>query len=290
MPELDGFELATMIRSHPRFESTAMTFVSAVALTDLDRLRGHACGAVDYVPVPVDPELLRAKVRVFAELYRTTKQLAALMDEATLKRAAEPFFTTKGIGQGTGLGLSMVYGLATQSGGDMRISSAVGTGTTVELWFPLVERTEGEQSESVAAAVGTPAMSCCLLLVDDDAHVAASTTAMLEDLGHTVLAASSGALALDVIRSQGVKIDLVITDHAMPGMTGMELAKHIRQIRPDLPVILATGYADLRNGDDLALPRLAKPYRQAEVADMIETLVRQARAGNVVALSTVKRA
>ena len=75
MPELDGFELAAMIREHPRFQPTAIIFVSAVALTDLDRLRGYEMGAVDYVPVPVVPELLRAKVRVFAELYRKTRQL-----------------------------------------------------------------------------------------------------------------------------------------------------------------------------------------------------------------------
>src|SRR6266851_871603 len=288
MPELDGFELAAMIRNHPRFQTTSIIFVSAIALTDLDRLKGYESGGVDYVPVPVVPELLRAKVRIFAELYRKTRQLERLnagleqrveertaelaranaelersnaelerrveertreremalaqvhemqkleslaqltggvaemlrrslgpaieiamqfetdlalirvdpnqlelailnlalnardamaqggrltiaararlaeagnvqgldpgeyvcltvadtgtgMDEGTLKRAAEPFFTTKEVGKGTGLGLSMVYGLAAQSGGVARVSSSLGAGTTVELWLPVAD-------------------------------------------------------------------------------------------------------------------------------------------------------
>src|SRR5579875_3518951 len=88
MPDLDGFELAAMIRDHPRFRATAIIFVSAVAMTDLDRLRGYQCGAVDYVPVPVVPDLLRAKVRVFAELYRKTRQLESLNVELERRVAA----------------------------------------------------------------------------------------------------------------------------------------------------------------------------------------------------------
>jgi signal transduction histidine kinase len=502
MPELDGFELAAMIRSHPRFQRMAIIFVSAIAMTDLDRVKGYEHGAVDYVPVPVVPELLRARVRIFVELYRKTRQLEALnaelerrvaertaelaqanavleqrveertrereialaqvhemqkleslgqltgglahdfnnllmaamgnldllakrlpsdpvarrlidgalqsaergaaltsrmlafarrqeltpeivdvarlvgsmaemlqrslgpairigmdfdrdvaliradrnqlelailnlalnardampdggrlsltarrervgvgaqglragdylcvsvadtgcgMDEATLKRAAEPFFTTKGIGKGTGLGLSMVYGLAAQSGGGTRISSRIGNGTTVELLFPIIE------SDKLAVAGAPPERTtaacrpCLVLVVDDDSMVAESTAAMLDDLGHTVLVASSAVSAMERIRADPA-IDLVITDHAMPGMTGVELARQIRQTRPQLPIILATGYADLPGGDDLGLPRLAKPYRQADLKSLVAKLQAQKPDTNVVPIASGRRA
>jgi signal transduction histidine kinase len=501
MPDLNGFELAEMIRGHPRFQSTAIIFVSAVAMTDLDRLRGYELGAVDYVPVPVIPDLLRAKVRVFAELYRKTRQLETLnaelerrvdertmelartnaeleerveertrereaalaqvhemqkleslgqltgglahdfnnllmailgnldlltkklandtaakrlvegairsaergaaltkrmlafarrqelrpeavdaprlvkgmaemlqrslgpgieinmefedclvlvhvdpnqlelamlnlalnardampqggrltiaarretvrgglqdlkqgdyvclavtdtgvgMDEMTLKRAAEPFFTTKGIGKGTGLGLSMVYGLAAQSDGATRIASQLGVGTTVELWLPVAAGAEAGQAQTKASVVGA-ARFCSVLIVDDDPMVAATTAAILEDLGHSVLVVSSGALALNVVRSE-TAIDVVVTDYAMPGMTGVELARQIQEVRPGLPIILATGYADLPNADDPGLPRLAKPYRREDLARMLAKVDRPEATANVVPISGAKRA
>ncbi len=485
MPDLDGFELAAMIRDHPRFQQTAIIFVSATNMTDLDRLRAYELGAVDYVPVPVIPELLRAKVRVFVDLYRKTRQLEQLntelerrieertaelaatnaelerrveertrereaamaqvhemqkmeslgqltggvahdfnnllmavlgnlnllqkripddpklrrliegalqgaergatltkrmlafarrqelkpasielpglidnmaemlrrslgpathvttsfqaelppvridpnqlelailnlalnardamplggslaigarwadmaadntlglnpgayvcmsvadtgtgMDDATLRRAIEPFFTTKGVGKGTGLGLSMVHGLAAQSGGIMRIASRVSEGTTVELWLPVsgAARIEPAAAPAVPGRVAPP---CRVLLVDDDALILAGTAAMLEDLGHRVIEAGSAAAALDALRN-GTLVDLIVTDQAMPGMTGIELARQIREHWPGLPIILATGYADLPGGDDLNLPRLSKPYLQEELAAQIADLV-----------------
>lgn len=486
MPELDGFELAAMIREHPRFQTTAIIFVSAIAMTDLDRVKGYQYGAADYVPVPVVPELLRAKVRVFAELYRKTRQLERLnselerrveertaelaeanaelerrveertaereqalaqvhemqkldslgqltgglahdfnnllmailgnlemltrrvggddnvrrlidgasraaergaaltkrllafarrqelrpepvdvarliddmsdllrrtlgptielaasfpddlalvhvdpnqlelailnlslnardampqggklsisaklesverlnqrelppgdfvrimvgdsgfgMDEATLKRAAEPFFTTKGLGKGTGLGLSSVYGLAKQSGGAIAISSKVGSGTIVELWLPVAA---GMASHVVAPAAKDDAAAsrpCTILLVDDDPMVAETTVSMLEVLGHRVTVASSGGRALEMLGADS-KVDLVITDYAMPGMTGKELAQRIRETRPGLPVVLASGYADLAAHDDSGLPRLDKPYALDKLASVIGAMV-----------------
>ncbi len=488
MPDLDGFELAALIRSHPRFQTTAIIFVSAIAMTDLDRLKGYEYGAVDYVPVPVVPELLRAKVKVFAELYRKTRQLELLnaelerrveertaelaqanadlerrveartheremalaqvhemqkmeslgqltggvahdfnnvlmavlgnldliahnlagdvsvrrlidgaiqaaergaaltrrmlafarrqelrpeavdvarhinsmvdmlrrslgptieievsfeenlalirvdpnqlelailnlalnardampqggrlaiaarratvaddevpnlaagdyvsivvadggagMDEATLKRAPEPFYTTKGVGKGTGLGLSMVYGLAAQSGGAAQLSSRVGAGTTVELWLPVAEIGEARAPQPPPSAAAGPTPTCRVLFVDDDPMVTSSTVAMLEQLGHRVLVAPSGALALDVVRLEPL-IDLVITDHAMPGMTGIELAERIRELRPALPIILASGYADLPTGRDLGMPRIEKPYRLDKLAALIAAVMEQ---------------
>ncbi|HEX3970859.1 MAG TPA: response regulator, partial [Stellaceae bacterium] len=490
MPELDGFELAAMIREHPRFKTTAIIFVSAIAMTDLDRVKGYEYGAADYVPVPVVPELLRAKVRVFAELYRKTRDLERLnvelerrvaertaelaeanadlerrveertaereqalaqvhemqkldslgqltgglahdfnnllmailgnlemmtrrigtedparrlidgasraaergaaltkrllafarrqelrpepidvarliedmsdllrrtlgptielgaafpddlalvhvdpnqlelailnlsinardampqggklmisarreaidnfnarelapgefvriavsdsgtgMDEATLKRAAEPFFTTKGLGKGTGLGLSSVYGMAKQSGGAIAISSRVGVGTTVELWLPVAAGAEKRGMLGVPVSVVKDdcarTRACSILLVDDDPMVAETTVGMLEVLGHRVKVASSGGRALEMLVGD-TSVDLVITDYAMPGMTGKELARRIRETRPNLPVVLASGYAELATQDDSGLPRLDKPYALDKLASVIGAMV-----------------
>ena len=127
------------------------------------------------------------------------------MDEATLKRATEPFFTTKGAGKGTGLGLSMVHGVAAQSGGAMRITSRPGDGTTVELWLPLSETALAASTTPPTALLGSAGRPCRVMVVDDDPLVVASTAAMLEDIGHTVTEALSGARALDhaAARHQG---------------------------------------------------------------------------------------
>jgi signal transduction histidine kinase len=503
MPDLDGFELAGMIREHPRFQRTAIIFVSAIMMSDLDRLRGYELGAVDYVPVPFTPELLRAKVRVFADLYRKTRQLELLngelerrveertaelaranaeleqrveertrereealaqvhemqkmeslgqltggvahdfnnllmvilgnlqllrkrvpdeprlarlidgaikgaergatltkrmlafarrqelkpetvevmrliggmeemlrrtlgttiqinielhsdlpairvdpnqlelallnltlnardamplggrleiaarrmsahdgpqdlvggdyvclavadsgtgMDDATVKRATEPFFTTKGAGKGTGLGLSMVHGLAAQSGGAMRIFSHVGSGTSVELWLPTAERSVIEPVGPLAVRSG-PALCYRILVVDDDPLIGSATVAMLEDLGHVVIETTSGTRALEILWT-GPMVDLVITDQAMPGMTGTQLSRQIRRNWPALPIILATGYADLPNGEDPGLPRLSKPYQQEELAAMIAQVLAGMGAGadNVISIEAARRA
>src|SRR3984957_15375909 len=496
MPELDGFELAAMIRAHPRFEKVAIIFVSAVQVNELDLVKGYAAGAVDYVPVPVVPELLRAKVRVFVDLYRKTRQLETLnqeleqrvaertvelekanqelerrvdtrtrereaalaqvhemqkleslgqltggvahdfnnllmavitnldlakaqvpgnpklqrlldgaiagaergatltkrmlafarrqelkpeivdvaelvdnmtemlmrslgptirietefpqglppvkadpnqlelavlnlalnardamplggelkissrgqtveagevahlspgdyvclsvsdtgcgMDEATLKQAAEPFFTTKGLGKGTGLGLSMIDGLAAQSGGTMRLISQEGQGTTVEVWLP-----RSHQVKPVSQPVGTVigdrgSSSLTILVVDDDVMIAEVTAALLEDLDHTVIVVNSAAEALELLRDRGDTIDLLLTDHAMPGMTGIELAAKAREDRPELPIILASGYAEIPSGEGLGLFRLAKPYRREELlAGVASVMAERRRQGSV---------
>jgi signal transduction histidine kinase len=485
MPDLDGFQLASMIREHPRFQKTAIIFVSAIQVTDLDLLRGYQLGAVDYVPIPVIPELLRAKVKVFAELHRKTRQLELLnaelevrvaertaelaranaeleqrveertrereealaqvhemqkleslgqltggvahdfnnllmavlgnlelakkylpdnrrvlrlidgaiqgaergaaltkrmlafarrqelrpeavhieklvdtmiemlrrslgptiriatdfeaglapvlvdpnqlelallnlavnardampfggaltitgrcervkagevnglapgeyvcigikdtgsgMDDATLRRATEPFFTTKGPGRGTGLGLSMVDGLVAQSGGVMRLDSRPTIGTTVELWLPVSiphDLYQPKPSEALLLAGETRAFR--VLVVDDDAMVAAGTAAMIEDLGHSVIEVESARRALEVLSAQS-DIDIVITDYAMPGMTGGELAAEIHRMRPGLPVVIATGYSEAPQ--EIALPRLNKPYRQESLATLFARLL-----------------
>ncbi|MBB2673745.1 UNVERIFIED_ORG: signal transduction histidine kinase [Rhizobium esperanzae] len=495
MPEQDGFELVSMIRQHPRYQNTPIIFVSAVMLAEPDRLRGYAVGAVDYVSVPIVPEVLRAKVRVFADLYRKTRELERLnaelearvhqrtaeletsaaqlrqlneelehridqrtrereealaqlfeaqkldtighltggvahdfnnllmavlgslnllkkrlpaderserlvtnaiqaaergtaltqrllafarrqelkpqavdflrlfenvedllakavgprveirkcipadlapllvdsnqlelallnlfvnardalesggavtvtataeearptglaggnyikisvsddgegMDEATVLRAAEPFFTTKGIGKGTGLGLSMVHGLAAQSGGSIQISSTRGKGTTVSLWLPVAESFTKAQPAVVPAPaepVNPVSRSLAILVVDDDALVRTGTVAMLEDLGHLPREAASASQALEFFAG-GEECDLVITDHAMPGMTGAELARHLRAAFPNLPVILASGYVELAEDQGLGrMLRMTKPFTQEQLQAAMDEALR----------------
>ncbi|RFB93434.1 hybrid sensor histidine kinase/response regulator [Rhizobium leguminosarum bv. trifolii] len=193
------------------------------------------------------------------------------MDAETLKKAVDPFFSTKELGKGTGLGLSMIHGLAVQLNGALILKSQLGVGTTAELWLPATERWPERRAELELPA--SPAASRLkILLVDDDALIAMSSVDMLEDLGHEVVEANSGAQALELIRS-GQQFDLVITDYSMPGMTGAQLAAAARDIHPALPIVLATGYADLPAGTDIDLPRLGKPYNQAQLAKEIARAV-----------------
>lgn len=194
------------------------------------------------------------------------------MDEATLARATDPFFTTKGIGKGTGLGLSMVHGMAAQSGGALRLSSRLGVGTTAELWLPRAR--DLPATLSLAATVPVQSLGRrTILLVDDDALISMATAELLKDLGHQVIEAPSGGRALEILRA-GTAVDLVMTDQAMPGMTGTQLAAEIRATWPDLPIIIASGYAELPEPSDRKLPRLNKPYGQEDLAAAIAKFAR----------------
>jgi PAS domain S-box-containing protein len=195
------------------------------------------------------------------------------MDEATLKRAAEPFFTTKGVGKGTGLGLSMVHGLAEQSGGRLVLSSEQGKGTTAELWLPLAQ-TAVAQTVVAATEAGpqTATRPLTVLAVDDDRLVLMNTVAMLEEMGHSVLEATSGPLALEILR-QHSSIDLLITDEAMPQMTGLQLARIVQAERPGLPIILATGYAEVPR--ESTLPKLSKPFFQEDLVRAVAAAVQR---------------
>ncbi|HVW72063.1 MAG TPA: PAS domain S-box protein [Rhizomicrobium sp.] len=187
------------------------------------------------------------------------------MDAQTLARATEPFFTTKGVGKGTGLGLSMVHGMAEQMGGRLILKSKPGEGTIAEIWLPGVAdehrnaHGETQAQEPVQAAGGLN-----VLAVDDDRLVLFNTTAMLEDLGHNVMEAFSGEEALDLLNRH--KFDLVITDQAMPRMTGMQLMEAIRDKWPGLPVILVTGYAEIPGDIRVKAPRLGKPFTEKDLA------------------------
>jgi len=202
------------------------------------------------------------------------------MDQETLLKATEPFFTTKGVGKGTGLGLSMVHGFAEQSGGRLILHSQKGSGTTAELLLRFAKASE----KPIPATPTPPAKALrplTILAVDDDALVLMNTVHMLEDLGHTVFEAYSGYEALEILRRED-GIDLVVTDQAMPKMTGTELAKIIKREWPDIPVLLATGYADRVRGDDIGLPKLTKPYMQRELAEAIVRMNPPRRKGDRV--------
>lgn len=189
------------------------------------------------------------------------------MDAATLACARDPFFTTKGLGKGTGLGLSMVHGFIEQLGGRFILKSEKGQGMAAELWIPVaLERTASRPAYSNAAPIAVPRLS--VLVIDDDSLVLTSTSLLLEDLGHRVIGATSGAQALALFE-QGEVIDLVITDMAMPKMSGAQLAHALRMLKPDLPIILATGYAERLEGFAADLPRLPKPFTQLNLVQII---------------------
>jgi CheY-like chemotaxis protein len=193
------------------------------------------------------------------------------MNAETLAKAVEPFFSTKGVGKGTGLGLSMVYGMAQQSGGALRLESAPSTGTTARLWLP-VARGESSPSGSTPSVATQAAARATILFVDDDLLIAGSTVALLEDLGHEVVEVHSAREALQLLEG-GLAADLLITDHAMPGMTGIELVRDLRRERPHLPILLATGFAELEGDKVEDVPRLRKPYTQAQLATAIARLL-----------------
>ncbi|SFK98446.1 hybrid sensor histidine kinase/response regulator [Falsiroseomonas stagni] len=197
------------------------------------------------------------------------------MDATTLARAVEPFFSTKGPGQGTGLGLSMVHGLAHQSGGAFTIDSAPGQGTTCTLWLPR----SGAPALPLAAApeVVAPHGTGRVLLVDDEPLVLDSTAALIEELGYEVATATSGEAALAVLDAAAEPFSAVVTDFAMPGMTGAALAGRIAALHPGLPVILATGHAGPWPEGPGPL-RLAKPYSLAELAMALDSALARAAA------------
>jgi PAS domain S-box-containing protein len=191
------------------------------------------------------------------------------MDAPTLARAVEPFFSTKGVGKGTGLGLSMVHGLASQLNGALTIQSSPGLGTNVELWLPR-SMTLPTSASRIDDAQERHSLRGIALLVDDEELVRASTSYMLADLGYRVIEASSGEEALQLLAT-GQHVDLIVTDHLMPGISGTDLARRVRNARPGTAILLVSGYAE-HEGLDPDLPRLTKPFRKSELAASLSQL------------------
>jgi len=190
-----------------------------------------------------------------------------------LEKVMDPFFTTKDVGKGSGLGLSMVYGFATQSNGAFRIESELGVGTTAELWLP---RAPAEQRKPDRAAGDKPrrrrpAKKLRLLLVDDHVEVRSTTAAVLEDLGHTVEQASNGAEALEALKTRECDFDVLISDYAMPHLSGTDFLREAREICPDVPALIITGYAEAEAIHDRpqGVEILQKPFTAAKLEDVL---------------------
>ncbi|HEY8591558.1 MAG TPA: PAS domain-containing protein [Sphingomicrobium sp.] len=191
------------------------------------------------------------------------------MDERTLSMAVEPFYSTKERGKGTGLGLSMVHGLAAQSGGALCLESKLGEGTSVNLWLPIGQG-EAELEEAPELDPGD-VVPLKILLVDDEDLVRAATADILADVGHTVHQAHSGQTAVAIFKSDPT-YDLIVTDYAMPLMSGAGLIRELRHIRPGTPALLVTGYASAASDVPADVPRIEKPFRAAELVRKISGL------------------
>jgi signal transduction histidine kinase/CheY-like chemotaxis protein len=217
-----------------------------------------------------DVEQARAQLTQGRFVLLSVTDFGVGMDAKTLLRAVEPFFTTKGVGKGTGLGLSMVQGLAEQSGGKLRISSEINRGTVIEILLPVASGAcEAEPAAEVPETLSADLKQRgTILVVDDDELVLHSTAALLDDMGFSVVEAHNGVTALEALE-QTATVDIVLTDHAMPGMTGLQLAGNVARLWPELPVILATGYAQLDGDIPGNVRRLAKPYRRADLESTI---------------------
>ena len=193
------------------------------------------------------------------------------MSPTTLAHAVEPFYSTKEVGRGTGLGLSMVHGLAAQLGGGFALLSEVGEGTRADLYLPVAEDAAVPAVGSTTLQVPPTTPSLSILLVDDEPLVRIGTAEMIRDLGHKVKEAAGGFEALAQL-AEGHQFDVVVTDYKMPGMDGGELAKKIRELRPDCAILLITGYTGTSEAVP-NLPRLSKPFGQSEIAAALGNLL-----------------
>ena len=193
------------------------------------------------------------------------------MDAETLARAVEPFYSTKETGRGTGLGLSMVHGLAAQLGGGFSLASEPGKGTRADLYLPVAAKGQARDRARATAPLLSTGRPLSILLVDDEEIVRVGTAEMIRDLGHHVVEAEGGVEALSFLAG-GIAPDVVITDYKMPRMDGAELARRLQEAHPALPILIITGYTGTTD-DVLHLPRLAKPFGQAEIAGALAALV-----------------
>jgi PAS domain S-box-containing protein len=208
----------------------------------------------------------------------TIRDTGTGIPEAVLQRAFEPFFTTKEIGKGTGLGLSQIHGFAAQAGGRAEIESRIGEGTTVRIYLPSTEKAVAEPKTEVEIGDLPPGLK--VLLVEDNPQVRDFAAELLEDMHCDVTTADEGEEAIGLLRSQ--PFDLVFSDVVMPGMGGLELAQRVEAERPDMPVLLATGYSDeLFRSDAKNFSVVSKPYDATILGNAISSILQRQR-GEVV--------
>jgi CheY-like chemotaxis protein len=199
------------------------------------------------------------------------------MSAHVMRQAFDPFFTTKEAGKGSGLGLSMVYGFVRQSGGTVWIESEPGQGTSVHLRLPRCVTPVAIEERPLVSTDPAPRGTETVLVVEDDELVRVQAIAVLEDLGYAVIAAHHAGAALDVLRN-GQRVDLVFTDVVMPGgINGAQLASEARQLRPNVGVLLTSGYSDAllqtAGSGNGAFPLLSKPYRRLDLAKKVREVL-----------------
>jgi two-component system NtrC family sensor kinase len=197
------------------------------------------------------------------------------MDRETVAKAFEPFFTTKDVGQGSGLGLSQVFGFARQAGGDVRITSEPGRGTTVEILLPpTTERPPNDRACTDSVPLRNANAGEVVLVVEDEPAVLALTVESLRDLGYATMTATSAQAALDLLRG-GWRVDLLFSDVVMPGgMNGLQLSVEARRLRPDLKVLLTSGYtAGIETTSAEEIPLLTKPYDRSQLASQLRAVL-----------------
>ena len=200
------------------------------------------------------------------------------MSPDTLRRAVEPFFTTKEVGKGTGLGLSMVYGFVRQSGGHLKIESAEGQGTRICIYLPRLAAEPVEEEQADAAAAPRGGGDETILVCEDDEDVRAYTVELLAELGYSVLEAEDGAATLRLLKEPERRVDMLFTDVVLPGsMSGAELAAQARTLRPGLKILYTTGYARdaiVHEGRlDPGIDLVAKPFDFAELATRVREML-----------------
>lgn len=209
------------------------------------------------------------------------------MSEEVLAHACEPFFTTKGVGEGSGLGLSQVFGFTKQSGGGLRIDTSPRNGTVVAIYLPSAEQPDAvsnDTSPPLSPPLSADLAPHTVLLVDDDHAVREVTTIMLEDLGYRVIEASGARAALEYLENENT-IELLLTDYAMPGMNGAELTRVARLARPNLPVLFITGYARFESPEMDGAEILQKPFREQDLSARINYLLGTVRSSGSSAFS-----
>jgi CheY-like chemotaxis protein len=189
-------------------------------------------------------------------------------------RIFEPFFTTKGVGQGTGLGLSQVFGFAKQSGGEVIAESRLGEGTTFTLYLPRAKAAAVPEAEAHEPADLAEGHGTCVLLVEDNHEVGAFAAQALEELGYSTVWAKDAQMALNEFERIPYRFEVVFSDVVMPGMNGVDLARELRRRRPDLPVVLASGYSDvLAAQGTYGFELLRKPYSVADLSRILRRAV-----------------